>query len=203
VQPPASIIDDHAVDPFLARVTLDRLRARSRDALYGAVAAAVFGALLLITGDLTVGFAAMAGALAGGVVFGYARSDRSALVARLVHQRSAYEIDEVADAAAALVTTAQRERVARTLGRLVLEADGFAPSSLSYLALYDRVREFRSDFIAVAFHLARPTSRIHPTAMALLTRMLTQAQFSPLYNDALPASHLRVALMRVQASISG
>src|SRR5947209_8906383 len=93
-----SIIDEQALDPFLARAALDRLRSRSYEAAVGALAASVLGVLLLIFGNGSISLAAFAGSVAGAVVLFYARADRAALIARLVRQRSAYDIPEVATA---------------------------------------------------------------------------------------------------------
>ena len=198
---PASIIHDSAVDPFLAKVALERLTARARDAVLGATAAAGAAIPLVLLGQTPVAVAAAAGAIAGGVVAAYARADRMALIARLVHQRSAYEIADVAKAAQALVTPQVRARLARSIGRLVLEADGFAPADPKLAPSYSRVREYRDEFMAVAFHLARPASRVHPTAVALVDRLLSHPTMSPLYNERLPATQVRIALHRVQQAI--
>ena len=198
---PASIIHDSAVDPFLAKVALERLTARARDAVLGATAAAGAAVPLVLLGQTPVAVAAAAGAIAGGVVAAYARADRMALIARLVHQRSAYEIADVAKAAQALVTPQVRARLARSIGRLVLEADGFASADPKLAPSYSRVREYRDEFMAVAFHLARPASRVHPTAVALVDRLLSHPTMSPLYNERLPATQVRIALHRVQQAI--
>ena len=198
---PASIIHDSAVDPFLAKVALERLTARARDAVLGATAAAGAAVPLVLLGQTPVAVAAAAGAIAGGVVAAYARADRMALIARLVHQRSAYEIADVAKAAQALVTPQVRARLARSIGRLVLEADGFAPADPKLAPSYSRTREYRDEFMAVAFHLARPASRVHPTAVALVDRLLSHPTMSPLYNERLPATQVRIALHRVQQAI--
>ena len=198
---PASIIHDSAVDPFLAKVALERLSARSRDAVLGAAAAAGAAVPLVFLGQMPIAVAAAAGAIAGGVVAAYARADRMALIARLVHQRSAYEIADVAKAAEALVTPQVRAKLARTIGRLVLEADGFEPADPTLAPCYSRVREYRDEFLAVSFHLARPASRVHPTAVALVNRLLSHATMSPLYNERLPANQVRIALHRVQLAI--
>jgi len=203
VPEPASIIHDSAVDPFLAKVALERLTARARDAVLGATAAAGAAVPLVLLGQTPVAVAAAAGAIAGGVVAAYARADRMALIARLVHQRSAYEIADVAKAAQALVTPQVRVRLARSIGRLVLEADGFAPADPKLAPSYSRVREYRDEFMAVAFHLARPASRVHPTAVALVDRLLSHPTMSPLYNERLPATQVRIALHRVQQAIEG
>ena len=201
VHEPASIIHDSAVDPFLAKVALDRLTARTRDAVVGAAAAAGAAVPLLVLGQPSVAAAAAAGAIAGGVVAAYARADRMALVARLVHQRSAYQIAEVAKAAEALVTPQVRIRLAHVIGRFVLEADGFEPADPKLAPSYTRVREYRDEFLAVAFHLARPASRVHPTAVALMDRLLTNPTMSPLYNERLPVTQVRIVLHRVQQAI--
>jgi hypothetical protein len=201
VPEPASIIHDSAVDPFLAKVALERLDARARDAILGAAAAAAASMPLLLLGQAPVAFAAAAGAITGGVVAAYARADRMALLARLVHQRSAYEIADVRKAAEALVTPKVRARLARSIGRLVLEADGFEPADPKLAPSYTRVREYRDEFLAVAFHLARPASRVHPTAVALVDRLLSHPTMSPLYNERLPATQVRIVLHRVQQAI--
>lgn len=203
VPEPASIIHDSAVDPFLAKVALERLDARARDAVLGAAAAAGACVPLLVLGQAPVAFAAAAGAITGGVVAAYARADRMALLARLVHQRSAYEIADVRKAAEALVTPKVRARLARSIGRLVLEADGFEPADPQLAPCYSRVREYRDEFLAVAFHLARPASRVHPAAVALVDRLLSHATMSPLYNERLPATQVRIVLHRVQQAIDG
>ena len=200
---PASIINEYAVDPFLAKVALERLHARARDACTGAAAAAGASVPLLVLGQMPVAVASFAGAIAGGLVCAYARADRTALLQRLVHQRSAYEIADVARAAEALVTPQVRTKLAAAIGRLVLEADGFEPADPRLTPSYSRVREYRSEFLAVAFHLARPASHVHPTAVALMDRLLTHATMSPLYNERLPVTQVRVALHRVQLAIEG
>jgi hypothetical protein len=202
VPEPASIIHDSAVDPFLAKVALERLSARSRDAVLGAAAAAGASVPLLLVGQAPVAFAAAAGAITGAVVAAYARADRMALLARLVHQRSAYEIADVRKAAEALVTPQVRMRLSRAIGRLVLEADGFEPADPKLAPSYSRVREYRDEFLAVAFHLARPASQVHPTAVALADRLLSHPTMSPLYNERLPATQVRIVLHRVQQSIT-
>jgi hypothetical protein len=63
------------------------------------------------------------------------------------------------------------------------------------------VREYRDEFLAVAFHLARPASRVHPTAVALMDRLLTNPTMSPLYNERLPVTQVRIVLHRVQQAI--
>jgi len=203
VHEPASIINDYALDPFLAKVALERLRNRARDALSGSAAAAGAAVPLLMLGQMPVAVASFAGAVAGAVVCAYARADRTALLARLVHQRSAYEIADVAKAAEALVTPEVRVRLARTIGRMVLEADGFEPADPKLSPSYSRVREYRDEFLAVAFHLARPASRVHPTAVAMMDRLLTHATMSPLFNERLPVTQVRTALHRVQLAIDG
>ena len=96
-----------------------------------------------------------------------------------------------------------RVRLARTIGRMVLEADGFEPADPKLSPSYSRVREYRDEFLAVAFHLARPASRVHPTAVAMMERLLTHATMSPLYNERLPVTQVRTALHRVQLAIDG
>src|SRR4249919_3058262 len=74
MQEPASIINEYAVDPFLAKVALERLRARARDAFTGSAAAAGAAVPLLALGQMPVAVASFAGAIAGGVVCAYARA---------------------------------------------------------------------------------------------------------------------------------
>jgi hypothetical protein len=198
----ASILHDQAVDPFLARLALERLQGRIREALFGSVSAAVLGIALVVVGNRPFGVAVLAGSATGALVMAYARSDRTALIARLVHQRSAYEIDEVRVAAERRVTIVARQRLARSVIRLVLEADGWEPANPSETPCYSRIREHRADFIAIAFHLARPESSVHPACAVLLERLLTEFALSPIHNELLPAGHVRMALGRIQAGIS-
>ncbi len=192
---------DQAVDPFLARLALERLHGRIREARFGSAAAAVLGVALVVVGNRPFGGAVLAGSVTGALIMLYARSDRVALIARLVHQRSAYGIDEVRVAAERRVTMEARVVLARSVVRLVLEADGWEPASPSATTCYSRVREHRAAFIAIAFHLSRSESTVHPSCAALLGRLLTEFVVSPIHNELLPAGQVQIALGRIQAGI--
>jgi hypothetical protein len=43
---------------------------------------------------------------------------------------------------------------------------------------------------------------VHPTAVALADRLLSHPTMSPLYNERLPATQVRIVLHRVQQSIT-
>ena len=181
VQDIISIIDERAVDPHLARATLDRLSGRAREGLIGAGCALFAGAVLAIVGQFGIAAPAGLGAIAGLFVWLHARSDRGALVLRLVGQRSCYEIPEVERAAARMATHDLRRALSRSLTRLVLETHGLEP--------HNPLRPV----IGV---------RVHPAALALCGRMIDSVTRSPLYNPRVPEQHLRIALQRVRASIS-
>src|SRR4051812_25481409 len=119
-----SIIDDRAVDPHAAQAALDRLSQRYRDGLTWGGTAALVAILFALAGRFDLAGPALTGAIAGLVVALLARSDRQALIVRLVGQRSAYAIPDVARAAERIATAAARQALSRSLTRLVLEADG-------------------------------------------------------------------------------
>jgi hypothetical protein len=197
-----SIIDERAVDPHLARATLDRFSARAREGLIGALCALVAGAGFGALGQLAIAIPAALGAIAGLVVWLHARSDRGALVLRLVSQRSCYDIPDVERAAARMATSELRQSLARSLTRSVLETYGLEPMNPLRIVLGERVDEHCDDILAIAYLLAREGVRIHPAALALCGRMVDSVARSPLYNANVPEQHLRIALQRIRSSIS-
>jgi hypothetical protein len=202
MNPAHSIIDERAVDPHAARAALDRLAQRMRDALLGAAAAFGVGLALLVAGQRTLLLPLGAGALAGVVVGLLARGDRDALILRLVGQRSAYAIPEVARAAGRLATPAARRELARSLTRLVLEAEGFEPNNPTIYALPDRVAAHAEELLSVAYLLAQDSVKVHPATVSLLNRLLSSPMRSPLYNPQVPEQHLGIALQRARAAMS-
>jgi hypothetical protein len=197
-----SIIDERAVDPHLARANLDRLSSRAREGLVGAACALVAGVLLFAVGQFTIAIPAALGALAGVVVFLHARSDRGALVLRLVSQRSCYEIADVEAAAARMATHDLRRSLSRSLSRLVLETYGLEPRNPLRTVLSERIEEHADEMLSISYLLAREGVRIHPAALALCGRMVESVARSPLYNPRVPEQHMRIALQRIRASIS-
>jgi hypothetical protein len=197
-----SIIDDRAVDPYAAKGALDRLADRYHDALTWGGTAALAAILLGLAGHLDLAVPAACGTIAGLVVALLARSDRQALIIRLVGQRSAYAIPEVARAAERIATAAARQALSRSLTRLVLEADGLEPSSPVLFALPDRVSRHSREILGVAFLLAHESVKIHPASIALLNRLLSSPLRSPLFNPQVPESHVRMALQRVRSGIT-
>lgn len=202
VQDIISIIDERAVDPHLARATLDRLSGRAREGLIGAGCALFAGAVLAIVGQFGIAAPAGLGAIAGLFVWLHARSDRGALVLRLVGQRSCYEIPEVERAAARMATHDLRRALSRSLTRLVLETHGLEPHNPLRPVIGVRVEAHTDEILSIAYLLAREGVRVHPAALALCGRMIDSVSRSPLYNPRVPEQHLRIALQRVRASIS-
>ncbi len=191
--------EEYAIDPLVAKAVLTRLEGRVRESLAGGgVAAAAALALAMLDGALAI--ACGLGGVVGLMIAACARADRVALLHRLARQRSAYEIDAVRATAERMASPELRGRVSRSLGQLVLEADGLAPSH-SPDAMLERVRQNRSELIGLAFHLARPDSRMHPSAVLALAAALTNAVESPLYNVRIPPHALRSLLLRAQASV--
>jgi hypothetical protein len=198
----ASIIDERAVDPHLARATLDRLSGRAREGLIGGACALLAGALLAVAGQFGIAVPAGLGALAGVFVWLHARNDRGALVLRLVSQRSCYGIPEVERAASRMATHDLRRALARSLTRIVMQTHGLEPQSPLRPVLSDRVEAHTDEILSIAYLLAREGVRVHPAALALCGRMLDSVSRSPLYNPRVPEQHLRIALQRVRASIA-
>jgi hypothetical protein len=198
----ASIIDERAIDPHLARANLDRLSGRAREGLIGAGCAFAAGIALLVVGQFGIAAPAGLGAIAGLVVWLHARSDRGALVLRLVSQRSCYEIPDVERAAARMATHDLRRSLARALTRIVLETHGLEPRHPLRPVLDERVEEHTDEILSIAYLMAREGVRIHPAALALCGRMIDSVARSPLYNARVPEQHLRIALMRIRASIN-
>jgi hypothetical protein len=197
-----SIIDERAVDPHLARANLDRLSSRAREGLVGGACALAAGVLLFAVGQFTIAIPAALGALAGVVVFLHARSDRGALVLRLVSQRSCYEIADVEAAAARMATHDLRRSLSRSLSRLVLETYGLEPRNPLRTVLSERIEEHADEILSISYLLAREGVRIHPAALALCGRMVESVARSPLYNARVPEQHVRIALQRIRSSIS-
>jgi enoyl-CoA hydratase/carnithine racemase len=197
-----SILDDVAVDPHAAEAALVRLSERVREGLAVAGCALLGGLAATLLGHLALLLPALAGAVAGIYVALTARGDRTALVARLVGQRSAYAIPAVADAARHLSCVERRRRMSRSLSRLVLEAAELEPRGMYASPLPARVLAHGDDLLAVAFLLAQERVKVHPASIALLDRLLSSPMRSPLFNPYVPEQHLRLALQRVRAAIT-
>jgi hypothetical protein len=130
-----------------------------------------------------------------------ARGERGALVARLVGQRSAYQIPEVARAANRLASMERRHELARALTRLVLVAEGVEPATAGLDGIAERILPHGDDLLGLAFLIASDGVKVHPASLALLDRLLGFTARSPLYNRAIPEQHLRIAIQRIRASI--
>jgi hypothetical protein len=199
--PLASVVDDYAVDPHAAAAVLARLTQRVRDAATGAAMALVVGLALVILGYQEIALPAGAAALAGLFVALLARGERGALVARLVGQRSAYQIPEVARAAERLSSMQYRRELARALARLVFVAEGIEPATIGTNGISERILPYADDLLGLAFLIASDGVKVHPASLALLDRLLGSTTRSPLYSRAIPEQHLRIAIQRVRASI--
>ena len=199
--PFASVVDDYAVDPHAAAAVLARLTQRVRDAAVGAAMALVVGLALVILGYQEIALPAGAAALAGLFVALLARGERGALVARLVGQRSAYQIPEVARAAERISSMAHRRELARALARLVFVAEGIEPATVGTDGIPERILPYADDLLGLAFLIASDGVKVHPASLALLDRLLGSTMRSPLYSRAIPEQHLRIAIQRVRASI--
>ena len=194
-------MDDHAVDPHAAAAVLARLTQRVRDAAVGAAMALVVGLALVLLGYQEIALPAGAAALAGLFVALLARGERGALVARLVGQRSAYQIPEVARAAERIASMGRRRELARALARLVFVAEGIEPATAGVDGIPERILPYADDLLGLAFLIASDGVKVHPASLALLDRLLGSTMRSPLYSRAIPEQHLRIAIQRVRASI--
>jgi hypothetical protein len=200
-EPFAAVVDDLAVDPHTAAAALARLAQRTRDALVAAVTALAVGLGLVLLGYQEIALPACAAGLTGFFVAAVARGERGALVARLVGQRSAYQIPEVARAANRMASTAHRYELARALSRLVLVAEGIEPASSGADGIAERILPHADDLLGLAFLVASDGVKVHPASIALLDRLLGSTSRSPLYSRAIPEAHLRIAIQRLRASI--
>ena len=197
----ASVVDDYAVDPHAAAAVLARLAQRTRDAALGAVLALVLGLGLVLLGNEEIALPACAAALTGFFVAAVARGERGALVARLVGQRSAYQIPEVARAAQRMASVERRHELARALTRLVFVAEGIEPAAAGLDGIAERILPHADDLLGLAFLIARDDVKVHPASLALLDRLLGSTASSPLYSREVPEAHLRIAIQRIRASI--
>jgi hypothetical protein len=194
-------VDDHAVDPHAAAAAIARLTQRARDAALGAGLALVIGVGLVVLGHAEIALPAGAGALAGLFLAAVARGERGALVARLIGQRSAYQIPEVVRAAERLACMSRRRELARALTRLVLVAEGVEPAAVGSEGIPERISAYADDLLGLAFLIASDGVKVHPATLALLDRLLGSTLRSPLYNRAIPEPHLRIAIQRMRSSI--
>ena len=137
----ASVVDDHAVDPHAAAAVLARLGQRARDAALGALLALIVGLGLVLLGYTEIALPAGAAALTGLFVAAVARGERGALVARLIGQRSAYQIPEVARAAERMACMGRRKELARALARLVFVAEGIEPATMGIDGIPERIAQ--------------------------------------------------------------
>jgi hypothetical protein len=199
----ASVVDDHAVDPHAAAAVLARLTQRTRDAALGAGLAVVLGLGLVLLGYMQIALPAGAAAVTGLFVAAVARGERGALVARLIGQRSAYQIPEVARAAERMACMGRRQELARALARLVFVAEGIEPATIGLDGIPERIAQYADDLLGLAFLIASDGVKVHPATLALLDRLLGATSRSPLYNRAIPEQHLRIAIQRMRSSIDG
>ena len=109
-------------------------------------------------------------------------------------------LPEVARAGARLVTPEMRAAMAASLARLVLRPETMAMPTWPYI-LKRRIQAQARELLAISDLLVRESAVVHPSTMALLQRLLTQAGASPLYNPDVPEAHLGVLLGRVRAAI--
>jgi hypothetical protein len=196
-----SVVDEYAVDPHAAAAALAGHAQRTRDAAIGALLALVLGGCLALVGYQQIALPACAAALAGLFVAAVARGERGALVARLVGQRSAYQIPEVARAAARMASMQRRHELARALTRLVLVAEGIEPATPGLNGIAERILPFADDLLGLSFLIASDGVKVHPASLALLDRLLGSTSRSPLYSRAIPEQHLRIAIQRIRSSI--
>ena len=196
-----SIIDERAVDPHAAEAALARFDLRAREGLIGAFCAFVAGGALAISGNFMLILPCAAGAVAGILVSLSARGDRTALLVRLVGQRSAHSIPAVAQYASRINTMEWRCTLARRLTRAVLVGTGFEPRSETLPVMPERAEAHADAMLAIAYLLARDGVKVHPAALALLDRLVTNTARSPLLSPAVPEQHMRIALQRARSWI--
>ncbi len=155
----------------------------------------------MLLGYQEIALPACAAGLTGFFVAAVARGERGALVARLVGQRSAYQIPEVARAAERMASTAHRHELARALDPPRPRRRGHRARRSGVDGIAERILPHADDLLGLAFLLASDGVKVHPASIALLDRLLGSTTRSPLYSRAIPEAHLRIAIQRMRASI--
>ena len=140
--------------------------------------------------------------LTGFFVAAVARGERGALVARLVGQRSAYQIPEVARAAERMASMHAPLRARPRADPPRLRRRGHrARNGRASTASPSASLPHADDLLGLAFLIASDGVKVHPASLALLDRLLGSTARSPLYSRAIPEQHLRIAIQRIRASI--
>ena len=190
-EPLASVVDDHAVDPHAAAAALARLAQRTRDAAVGAAAGARARRRSCSLGYQQIALPACAAALTGFFVAAVARGERGALVARLVGQRSAYHIPEVARAAERMASRRTATSSPAHSPASCSSPRASSPPARALDGIAERILPYADDLLGLAFLIASDGVKVHPASLALLDRLLgstiAQPALQPRDSRAAPA----------------
>jgi hypothetical protein len=195
------VVYDNALDPHTARIALERLRWRAREAAELAAALTVTAFVLGWLGGAASVVPVIVGAVFAVGVWGAALSERTGLLSRLVGQRSAYVIPDVAAAGAHLATPQERARLAEALVRLVAAAEDARSRSGVVAPAAARVGRHADELRTLVAALRDERVEVHPSTVVLVRGLLEWPLRSPLYNVEIPETTLRIVLGRIRASV--
>ena len=199
---PASLLDQRALDPHLARAMLDLIDNRRREALRLVVVLGGASAALLLLGVRALLLPLVAGAAGALVLWLQAADRRRGLVRSLMAQRSAYVLPEVARAGERLATPKARAALAASLERLVGLARRSPVAGPSFMPT-ERIAAHADELLELASLVGRAEAVVHPAAVALLQRIVTSSLESPLLNLDVPEADLAMLLRRVTLALEG
>lgn len=184
-----------------SELKLGALAAQSRDYAVAALVGFV-GAPFALVAQRQLGLAIVAAAIAAAVLGLRSRLRRRELLALLMRDRGAYEIEAVRNEGERFANPARRHRLGAWLRNLVKVADAEGvPASLNLRAIDDRVRPRRERLLRLADAFETDARSIHPASVALLHQLLTRPPTSPLYNHGLEEDLLDLVLHRVEAGL--
>jgi hypothetical protein len=193
------VVYDTAIDPHAAQAALAQYRERARQAGELALALGATSVALGLLGGAASVAPVIVGAVVAFVMWGAAVSARTGLLARLVGQRSAYVIPDVAAAGAQLATPQERARLAESLARVLAALD--RPCAGRPGPVTERAGRYVDDLRALAAALVDDRVHMHPSALVLVRGLLEWPLRSPLYNVDIPETTLRIVLGRIRAAL--
>ncbi len=194
-----TLLDVSPADLAEAQARLRELARRVTFRLATAIWLSAGGVALVLFGHLRpAGVALLVGAAAGLAMAGISRGDRRRLLVALVAQGS--NLPEVHRAAAALCSSRERVRLARSL-RIAAGHGGGTSVTAPLMVDPARAADAAARLRRLADAIVAPSVTTEPAALALCRQMLTEARRSPLCNARLPEAELERLLARVERGV--
>jgi hypothetical protein len=196
-----TLLDVSPLDLASAQARLDGLGRRASMRLAGAILLVTCGgAGVLAAHWRAAGVALLVGAAAALATAAASRGDRRRLLVALVAQGA--ELPVVHRTAAALCSTRERRRLARSLRAAAEHGDGTLVNT-PLMVDPARAAAAAARLRSLADAIAAPQVDTEPAALALCRQMLTDPRRSPLCNPRLPAVELERLLLRVERGVAG